>query len=46
MNGDKTRKPLFTPRSSGLGWTLNPEHPVSWVVMTGVIAVIIYSAFR
>lgn len=37
---------LFIPRSSGIGWTLNPNHPIAWIVLIGGFAIAIYYIFN
>ncbi len=40
----KPERPLFARKISGIGWTLNPNHPVTWIVMLAVLIIIVYSA--
>lgn len=32
---------IFIEKESGLGWTNNMAHPLSWVIMVGILAIII-----
>ncbi|MHB0886849.1 MAG: DUF5808 domain-containing protein [Bacillota bacterium] len=39
---DKSDRRIFVPKKSGLGYTLNFAHPVSWVIMALIIGVVVY----
>lgn len=41
----RSQTPLITRKFSGIGWTLNPAHPLTWVVVTGLLGLSIYFAF-
>jgi len=32
--------PIFIPKASGLGWTINFKHPVGFVILGGIVAVV------
>ncbi len=32
---------IFIEKESGLGWTNNMAHPLSWVIMIGILAIIV-----
>ncbi|MEK4064887.1 MULTISPECIES: DUF5808 domain-containing protein [Paenibacillus] len=37
---------IFVPKSSGLGWGLNPNHPLSWMAAFGLLVLVIYLTIR
>lgn len=40
-----TSKPLIVRKVYGIGWTLNPAHPLTWVVLAAILATSLYFAF-
>jgi uncharacterized membrane protein len=45
MSGKKNSKPLIVRKLSGVGWTLNPSHPVTWAVLAGLLVITLYHIF-
>lgn len=45
MFSKRYSKPLITRKVSGIGWTLNPAHPVTWFVLAALFAVTLYFVF-
>lgn len=45
MFSKKIIKPLITRKVNGIGWTLNPAHPVTWFVLAALLAVSLYFGF-
>ncbi|WNS45440.1 DUF5808 domain-containing protein [Paenibacillus sp. MMS20-IR301] len=35
-------KPLIVRKNSGIGWTLNLNHPATWIVIGGLLAIKLY----
>ncbi|CAM4510694.1 DUF5808 domain-containing protein [Paenibacillus typhae] len=42
---NKSNHTLFVPKSSGIGWTINPRHPLGWMVLIFVFIVAVYLIF-
>jgi hypothetical protein len=38
------RRPLLVPKRIGVGWSLNPRHPASWVILGAVLALLVVGA--
>jgi len=36
---------LFVPKDSGIGWTLNPNHWITWIALTALFAIAIKYSF-
>ncbi len=36
---------VFVPKSSGLGWTLNPRHPLGWIILGALFILAVYKIF-
>lgn len=45
MSVNKPNRPMFIRKSSGVGWSLNPNHPVTWSVLLGILIIIVYTVF-
>lgn len=39
---NRSKLSLFVPKSSGIGWTLNPRHPLGWIVPVLLLILVVY----
>ncbi len=37
-----SKTPILVPKSSGLGWTLNPRHPLGWIVLGALFILAVF----
>jgi uncharacterized membrane protein len=36
---------IWLPKASGLGWTLNFAHPISWLIIGALAVVVVVAAY-
>jgi uncharacterized membrane protein len=37
------RRPIFIPKGNGLGWTLNFDRPISYVILFGFLGATVFA---